>query len=530
MNRAREMMVRSRYIHLPVKNGAPVVTLRLVVDGETVRRFDLELADAEPDFWVFSDVSAFAGQLLVIEADGVDSCSPALAMLSGSDSIRDAETLYAEKYRPQFHFSSRRGWNNDPNGLVYYAGEYHLFYQHNPYGVKWGNMHWGHAVSTDLMHWREMGDALYPDHLGTCFSGSAVVDMYNTAGFQTGDDKALVCIYTSAGEPFTQSIAYSNDRGRTWTKYRDNPVLGHMAGRNRDPKVVWHATTRQWVMALYLEENDYALLSSPNLKEWTRLGDIELPDCTECPDFFALPVEGDPGDIRWVFWGANGTYVLGSFDGVTFEQDSEVQRYDWGGDTYAAQTWSDIPAEDGRRIQIAWLRVDPPGMPFSQQMTFPCELTLRRTPDGVRLFSQPVREIEGIRAKKHCWRAQTLEPGGSRAFGVTGDTCEIRAEFTPAGAAALGLTVLGSSIVYNVGDQELSFEGRVAPLRMTQGRIRLRLLVDRVSMELFGNDGEVALTVGVIRPQDSGPLEAFSRGGCARMDLLELYELRSTWR
>jgi len=529
MKRSREMMVRSRYIHLPVKNGAPMRRMRLIVNGETVREFEIELADAEPDFWAFSDVSALNGQFVVVDADDLHAGSPALAMLSQSDSIRDAEKLYAEKYRPQFHFSSRRGWNNDPNGLVYYAGEYHLFYQHNPYGIKWGNMHWGHAVSTDLVHWRELGDALYPDHLGTCFSGSGVVDWHNTAGLQTGDEKVLVCIYTSAGEPFTQGIAYSNDRGRTWTKYAGNPVLGHVVGRNRDPKVIWHAPTQQWVMALYLDENDYALLSSPDLKEWTRLGDIELSGCTECPDFFALPVEGDPADTRWVFWGANGTYVLGSFDGATFERESEVHRYDWGGDSYAAQTWSDIPAEDGRRIQIAWLRVDPPGMPFSQQMTFPCELTLRRTPEGIRLFSQPVREIEGIRAKKHSWQAQTLQPGKTPLSGITGELFEIRAEFAVADAAEFGLTVLGRPIVYDVGNRELSFEGRVAPLRLSEGKIRLRLLVDRASIEIFGNDGEVALPMPMIHPDDSRSLAVFATGGCARMNLLELYELRSAW-
>ena len=233
-----------------------------------------------------------------------------------------APTLYKELHRPQFHFTSQRYWINDPNGLVYYAGEWHLFFQHNPYGIKWGNMTWGHAVSPDLVHWTQLPNALEPDALGTIYSGSAVVDWANTAGMQTGAEPPLIAIYTSAGSeakppvPFTQSIAGSNDRGRTWTKHSGNPVLGHIVGANRDPKVIWHAPSAQWVMALYLDGNDYALFGSPNLRDWTRLCDVAMPGVAECPDFFPLPVDGAATRTLWVFWGAAGCYRLGAFDGV----------------------------------------------------------------------------------------------------------------------------------------------------------------------------------------------------------------------
>ena len=184
--------------------------------------------------------------------------------------------LYQESLRPQFHFTSRTNWLNDPNGLVFYKGEYHLFFQHNPLGINWGNMTWGHAVSSDLLHWRQLDDAIAPDRLGTIFSGSAVIDWNNTAGLQTGTEKPLIAIFTSAGgtstesnkQPFTQSIAASNDRGRTFRKYDHNPVLGHIIGGNRDPKVIWHAASKKWVMALYLDGDQYALFSSTDLKNW----------------------------------------------------------------------------------------------------------------------------------------------------------------------------------------------------------------------------------------------------------------------
>ncbi|MCP4642727.1 MAG: glycoside hydrolase family 32 protein, partial [bacterium] len=165
------------------------------------------------------------------------------------------------------------------------------------------------------VHWEELPVALYPGELGAMFSGSGVVDWRNTAGFRTGADETLVCVYTSAGVPFTQSLTYSNDRGRTWTKYAGNPVLEHIAGTNRDPKVIWHAPTERWIMALYLDGNNFGLFSSPDLKAWTRLCDVELPDDIECPDLFELPVNGDPGHTSWVFWGANGHYLIGAFDG-----------------------------------------------------------------------------------------------------------------------------------------------------------------------------------------------------------------------
>jgi len=531
-----EIKVNRQYLNLPVRNGAEMRLVRLIADGEPVSEFEVELAEDEPDFWAFADVSEFSGGQLVVEAEGAPEGTLGAIVLS--DEIVGGEDLYHEKLRPQFHFSSRRGWNNDPNGLVYYKGEYHLFYQHNPYGWKWGNMHWGHAVSKDLVHWEELPDALHPDELGTMFSGSAVVDRENTAGFQTGDEQVMVCIYTAAGgrsrqsedQPFTQAIAYSNDRGRTWTKYDGNPVLEHIIGGNRDPKVIWHEPTQRWVMALFMEKHDYSVFTSPDLKSWTRVSDVTLPDCGECPDIFELPVDGDASNTRWVFWGANGTYRIGSFDGKVFLIEGPPERFDWGGNSYAAQTFSDIPGEDGRRIQIAWARVALPDMPFNQHMTFPTELTLRITDEGIRLHAEPVREIEQLHGKKHQWCSEVLEPGANLLSDVEGELFDIRAELEPGGATEFGLVMRGVPITYDVQEQVLTCKDATAPLKPNDGKIRVQILADRTFIEVFGNDGRVCLPVAAVAPDDEERLELFSRGGNAKVNFLEVFELKSIWR
>ncbi len=440
------------------------------------------------------------------------------------------DKLYQEVYRPQFHFTAKKNWLNDPNGLVYYQGEYHLFFQHNPSGINWGNITWGHAVSSDMVQWKQLANAIEPDELGMIFSGSGVVDWDNTAGFQSGKQAAMVNIYTSAGKPFTQSIAYSNDRGRTWTKYEKNPVLGHIIGGNRDPKIIWHAPSKRWVMALYLDGNDYALFSSSNLKQWERLCDIQLPGSSECPDIFELPVDGDKEKTKWVFWGANGNYIMGTFDGRIFRRESEVLRSDWGANFYAAQTWSAVPNSDGRRLQIAWMRDGKyPGMPFNQQMSFPCELTLQTTPERIRLYRQPIKEIENIHQKEYSWNNQILEEGENLFSHVQGELFHIQTEIEVESAAEFGFILRGESIRYTVATSKLSCLGKSASLKMLQGKIKLEILLDRTSLEIFGNDGRVSMSFCFLPNPRNRNLKIYSSGGKARIISLKVYELGSIW-
>lgn len=516
----------------------------LLVDGQTVRQSVGQGRDQPA--WITWDVSRLKGkrgQLKVSEMPGPGGSCPLAESVVQGDQVRGAllvvDRLYQESYRPQFHFTPAKNWTNDPNGLVYYAGEYHLFFQHNPSGINWGNMTWGHAVSPDLVHWKPLDHAIHPDRLGTIFSGSAVVDHDNTAGFQTGQEKVIVCIYTSAGgtspeskgRPFTQSIAYSNDRGRTWTKYAQNPVLAHVVGSNRDPKVLWHGPTKQWIMALYLDKNDYALFGSPNLKQWTRLCDVPVPGASECPDFFELAVDGDPARTRWVFWGANGRYRLGAFDGAVFRPETEPLLSLWGANDYAAQTYSNVPPEDGRRIQISWMAGGRyPGMPFNQQMSFPRELTLRTTPEGIRLCMSPVREIERIRGKRHAWTDLLLVPGQNPLASLEGELWDIEAQVEPDESADVVLNIRGEQVRYDAKAKTLHALGRSAPLEPLAGRLSLRVLVDRTSIEVFAGDGLVTLCSCFLPDLADRSLGLYVKSGRATVKSLSVCELRPAWQ
>jgi fructan beta-fructosidase len=517
----RAFLIGKRYLHLPVRTGAPMRRMQFIVEDKVEREFEIELADAEPEFWVFSDVSAFKGKKLAVETT-TPGAEKALALITQGDAIRDADSLYQEKQRPQFHFTSRRGWLNDPNGLVYFQGEYHLFFQHNPYGWSWGNMHWGHAVSKDLVHWQELPIGLYPRRFNDwAFSGSAVVDPDNTSAFGKNDEPPLVLAYTSTGRG--ECIAFSNDRGRTWNEYSGNPVVKH-AGR--DPRLLWHNESKQWVMAVYDEHDGkqwIAFYSSPDLMKWTFQS--RIVGFFECPDLYELSVEGKQ-ERKWVLSAADGKYLLGTFDGKEFKSDG-AKRQVWYGNVYAAQTFSNAP--NGRRIQIGWgQNVNFRGMPFNQQMTVPVELSLRTSPDGVRLFAEPVKELGFLHGKKQSMKAIKLKPG-TTGLAEVGRELDIRAEFTMVEPETIVLRICGVPLAYDGKKQELSCKGIVAPLKPEEGKVRLRILVDRGSLEVFGNGGRVALSVGVLVPEEKKILEVFSQNGSTSMDLLEWAELQSAW-
>ncbi len=432
--------------------------------------------------------------------------------------------------------SRRKNWLNDPNGLVFYQGEYHQFFQYNPLGLEGGDLKaWGHAVSPDLVHWRELEVALNPDHLGSIWSGSAVVDWQNTSGFQTGVAPALVAIYTTAGgklaeskgQPFTQSIAYSNDKGRTWTKYPQNPVVRNIARENRDPKVIWHEPSKQWVMALYLADDRFALLSSPDLKEWNKLDEVRIARSSECPDFFPMPVENEPGSTKWIFWSASNRYLIGNFDGKKFADESGPLR-DIFGANYAGQTFSDIPAADGRRIQIAWMRDGRyPGMPFNQQMSFPIVLALRRFPEGLRLIYSPVKELSLLHDRRYAWSGQ-LDSSTDPLVDLAADACEIRATIDPADAKTIAFTIRGLTLTYDPATRRLSMPKCGCLLPMTDGKVRLVILVDRTSIEVFAQDGRVLLTECFLPPADDRRITLSGAG--AKVDSLECWSLKSSWR
>lgn len=469
---------------------------------------------------------------------------------------------YDEPLRPQIHFTPASNFMNDPNGLVYFDGEYHLFYQHNPFGTRWGHMSWGHAVSRDLLHWEHLPVALREEDGIMIFSGSAVVDWRDTSGL-CGGTPCLVAIYTGhTKDRQTQNIAFSTDRGRTWTKYRGNPVVDLALKDFRDPKVFWHEDTKRWVMVTVLpDQHKVRLFGSPDLKRWEALSDFgpagAIDGVWECPDLFPLEVESEPGVTRWVLdvdlnpggvaGGSGGQYFVGRFDGRTFLNDApanETLWADYGKDFYATISFSDIPSTDARRIWMAWISNwqyanETPTSPWRGAQSIPRELMLRRTPQGLRLVQRPVRELTDLR-------------DGTPAVGVgPGTLLPAAADITleiATGAEAAGLRLFnetGEEVVIGAGgpppevfvDRRRSratpfhkdYPGRHAgPVRTADGRVRLRVIVDRSIVEVFAQEGETVITERFFPARPLTRIEPLN--GQRIVGPVTMWRLRSVWR
>lgn len=466
---------------------------------------------------------------------------------SGVDALKDGRpAYYSEAYRPQFHFTAKKNWLNDPNGLVYYDGVYHLFFQYMPPHRPGAYKDWGHAVSTDLVHWEQIPEHITPHKVWSgCWSGSAVVDEHNVAGFQQGDKKAIIAFITNGGHPdaglgplCTQCIAYSTDGGTTFTYYDRNPVIKNIHNANRDPKVVWDENTRQWVMSLYMDKGcDFGLFTSDNLKDWKHVSTITLDGVTECPGFVPLPVDGDKSKQKWLFFGANGNYQIGTFDGVTFKPETKVLRGDYGKNFYAAMTWSNVP--DGRCLHIAWMPTRRyPGMPYEQQMNFPTEVTLRTTPEGIKAFRMPAREISKLYDQAFNWDNTILSKGKNLLADLNHDLYDMQFEINVKPSSSFDIEIRGARIHYDASRQVISCKGPTvdnkmadlgdAPLKATDSKIRLRILVDRTSIELFGNDGEAVITSNFM-PEVQNKSYSFTSEKDLTIVSAEVHTLKSAW-
>jgi fructan beta-fructosidase len=507
-----------------------------------------------------------------VRARAIAAGAVAVIAVSFGAAAQSSTAQYQEPYRPQFHFSPPANWTNDPNGLVYHDGEYHLFFQHNPYGNVWGNMSWGHAVSRDLVHWEHLPVALRAEGEEAIFSGSVVVDESNRSGLGTAADPPMVAVYTSARPGSqAQALAYSTDRGRTWTEYAGNPVLDIGSSEFRDPKVFWHEPEQRWVMAVALPvERTVALYASRNLIDWEKLSEFGPANAVgggwECPDLFPLAVDGSSGKQKWVLIvslnpgaiaGGSGTqYFVGDFDGTHFRADHK-QRSSWldyGKDNYAAVSWNGVP--DGRRLIIGWMSnwqyADLiPTSPWRGAMTVPRQLRLETIGGRPRLVQEPAPELRAVRGDLiHRGDGRPL-PEGTQALGdhARGETLEIEAVLRARTARELGLEVRvgadqATAIGYDVRAQELyvdrtlsgdtGFSSRFpgvqrAPLQLRNGELRLRILVDRSSVEVFADRGQVVLTDQVFPDGASDGVRLFARGGDAEVSKLRIHRLRSIW-
>ena len=497
-----------------------------------------------------------------------------------TNNVLEKQPYYTEKYRPQYHFTPERQWMNDPNGMVFYNGEYHLFYQYHPNGTTWGPMHWGHAVSKDLVHWEHLPIGLVPDEHGTIFSGSAVVDWNDTSGFFEGKS-GLVAIFTHAdtypdsNRPRQrQSLAYSKDNGRTWIKYKGNPVLQEESITDfRDPKVFWHRETNQWIMVLAAGQT-VRIYTSKNLLSWEFASEFgeghgSHQGVWECPDLFELTVDGDSNQKKWVLFvsigndpkyeeGSRTQYFIGDFDGKTFFNDYKPETTLWidhGRDNYAGVSWSDVPAEDGRRIYIGWMSNwqyanVTPTKEWRSAMTIPRVLELKKTEEGIRLVQKPVRELQGIRDEKIVIQNEVVVPGKNLLENVNSNTFEIIAEFEIGTATEFGYKVCKGAneetiIGFDVENQTLfidrtnsgeaafhdAFAGKhECYLLPENNKITLHVFVDQSSVELFGNNGKSVITDLIFPNQENKQLELYVKNGEIKLHSLELYSLKSTWR
>jgi sucrose-6-phosphate hydrolase SacC (GH32 family) len=441
--------------------------------------------------------------------------------------IPEQDELYHEKYRPQFHVTARQwtihklnparqeeGWINDINGLIHHKGRYHLFAQ------RWAKC-WLHFVSTDLIHWTELQPAFWDDErFGTGVqSGGAIYDRENVSGLSNDPAHPPVIAFWSGFDNLSQCLSYSLDDGETWSKYEHNP---YMLQPERDPKVLWHEPTQRWIMVLSCEGR-YDFFASTNLLNWTQLP-CSIPDSFECPDFFQLPIDGDLTRQKWVLVRGNGKYSVGEFDGTTFTEETAQFPCDHGFNFYATMSWGDIEGALGRRVQIAWMREGTyPDMPFNQQLSFPCDMTLRTTPQGLRIYRTPVPEISLLHGDPREWKDVSLEAGDTMPLEVPGDLFHLVAQIEIAAGATVKFHIRGTEVILR--DRSVACGSETAhtadPIRTVE------ILVDRTSIETFVNEGEVSVSACFLPDHDRLSVECIQ--GSAVLQSLTVYPLQSIW-
>jgi fructan beta-fructosidase len=537
------MSISKHYLNIPVAYRSKLKLIQLSVGGRLQREFPVQLPETDVvDYWIYIDVSGFKGQKLQIAAP---STPQTMARIYQDDRINGADSLYKETNRPQFHFTVERGWSNDINGPIYYNGQYHLFWQAFPFGLSWntGFMYWGHAISKDLLHWEEQAPALMLDSLGSPWSGTAVIDQNNDGGWGKNAMVLYYCCYDRVSFKQVQCIAYSTDNGKTFRHYSGNPVIDSndelKTNDTRDPKVFWYQPAKTWVMVLF-EKDGMSFYNSTDMKAWTRKSHFK--GLFECPDFFELPVDGNASVKKWVIHGGSSEYFIGSFDGSTFTAESSKLRYAEGGSEkhnellYAAESFENMP--DNRRVQMAWGRIDHPGMPFTQMMLFPTEFTLKTTPAGIRLMATPVKEIETLHGAAHNFSQLTAQQANMQLDKIQPGPLHVKMSFALAA---------GNNLTLRYGGEEIL---SLSAKDCMPGANHLEVLIDKTVAEIFLNSGDryiVHQLAGVVpaslrdhsssagshspsmSPANNKGLEFDSERYGPFLESMQVYEMQSVW-
>jgi sucrose-6-phosphate hydrolase SacC (GH32 family) len=561
---------QAHYLLMPVQESIEDARVDVVVDGQVERTIYVRLAMTKVDYQVPFDLTPYRGHNLLLNVvtqqsrtsirdSKYDACWKNLTL---SDTF---DTTNREHYRPAYHHTPLYGWMNDPNGMVYLGGTWHLYYQSNPYGSKWQNMTWGHSTSTDLLHWQHQPLALEPDGLGAIFSGSSVLDPRGTAGF---GEEAIVTLYTSAGESQMQSLAHSRDGGQTFEKFAGNPVIT-LDSEARDPNMFWYAPTSEWILLLaHAQEHEMLIFASPDLQHWTLRSSFgkglgAQDGVWECPDMFELPLPGTDR-TKWVllcninpggsFGGSATQYFVGDFDGTTFTPDRNAKGkvptkwMDYGKDHYATVTFSDAP--DARRVALGWMSnwqyaAEVPTRQFRSANTLPRDLSLFTAADGqVYLASTPSPEVERLRAPQHTTKTAevnlTKKPQHFKLPTANDGICEILLEVSGSVTATLSNAEGERCVItYDEADHAVSFDRRksgltdfsqdfpavtVAPVRDGEARQLIHLYVDRSSIEAFGTEGRWVMT-NLVFPTTPYTQLSLSASGHGCVHSLTIYPL-----
>ena len=554
-----------KYLLIPVEDSAPEGEIDFVYQNSSLTGYTqkVRLSRGKTDYYVPVDMSQFDKDSIIMIVRGVPSNSICWSDIEESDDM----SLEVEKYRPSYHHTPAYGWMNDPNGMFYKDGVYHLYFQYNPYGSMWGNMHWGHSTSTDLVNWKNEGVAIAPDAIGTIFSGSCVVDHNNTSGFGEG---AVVAFYTSAkqtpwGDCQTQSMAYSLDNGKTFIKYENNPILTSSEKDFRDPKVFWYAPKEHWVMMLAVGQH-MEIYSSKNLKDWTKESEFgEGHGCHggvwECPDLVELPVEGTK-EKKWVlicninpggpFGGSATQYFVGDFDGSTFTNNypEETKWMDYGKDHYATVTWNNAP--DGRCIAIGWMSNwqyanNVPTLQYRSANTIARDLSLFKQNGSIFLKSEPCKEM--VEARKDGRQIKAVNVAKAETISLSTQSgngaYEVELSINPGKSKEVSFTLSNGKgekvlMTYDTVKKTLAMDrsksGEVSfskdfpavtemPVSKSK-ELKLRLFVDKSSVEAFVNNGEFVMTNCVFPSAPYDMITFESDGNRYKVKNINIYQIK----
>jgi len=566
----------SRFLMLPVQEAYDDATVNVVVDGKLDRTIYVRLAKSKVDYSMPLDLSPYKGHDVVLNIITSQNRSTVREAKEDAcwNNFRLTDTIDVtnhEKYRPAFHHTPVYGWMNDPNGMFYKDGRWHLYYQWNPYGSKWQNMTWGHSSSADLVNWEHHPAAIEPNGLGSVFSGSSAIDTANSAGF--GKD-AVVAMYTSAGASQIQSLAYSLDNGQTFTIYPGNPVIT-LESEARDPNMFWNPETRLWTLILaHALDREMLIFTSPDMKEWTLRSSFgkglgAQDGVWECPDLFELAVDGTD-QKKWVllcninpggpFGGSGIQYFTGDFDGTTFKADTDANGnvptkwLDYGKDNYAIVSWSNAP--DNRRTAIGWMSnwqyaAEVPTRQFRSANTLPREISLFRGDDGmIYAASTPSPELAALRGKITAGAKSVSVNKKGKTFLLPADNdgvCEILMDIEPGRAGSISLTFSNDKgektvMTYAPNYETLSFDRRESGIvdfsqdfpavtttpTFNGGRtLPLRIFIDRASIEVFANDGKGVMTNLVFPTTPYTRLTINTDAGNAKVKNLKIYSINT---